>query len=155
MRHSAHSLVRCLVVALAAVAAISVLAAAQGDRDRPSGRSDTRYLMSEDLFAIPGKQGHVLHLKLPPGWVGMRHTHTGDVFVYVLSGEFGVDVEGKRLSFSAGEVYHEAVNTVMQARNLYAGKATEILLFQVGEKGKPLTVVVDGHATDHATPPGE
>lgn len=152
MLHRAQSLVRCLVVALAAVAAIPVLAADQGDR--PSGRSDTRYLMSEDLFAIPGKQGHVLHLKLPPGWVGLRHTHTGDVFVYVVSGEFGVDVEGKRLSFSAGEVYHEAVNTVMQARNLYADRPTEILLFQVGDKGKPLTVVVDGHATDHATPPG-
>lgn len=152
MLHRAQPIVRCLVVALAAVAAIPALAAAQGDR--PSGRSDTRYLMSEDLFAIPGKQGHVLHLTLPPGWVGLRHTHTGDVFVYVLSGEFGVDVEGKRLSFSAGEVYHEAVNTVMQARNLYAGKPTEILLFQVGDKGKPLTVVVDGHA-GHATPPGQ
>ena len=148
MLHRVQSLVPGLMVALATVAATPVLA--QGDR--PSGRSDTRYLMSEDLFAIPGQQGHVLHLKLPPGWVGLRHTHTGDVFVYVLSGEFGVDVEGERLSFSAGEVYHEAVNTVMQARNLYAGKPTEILLFQVGEKGKPLTVVVDGHA-DHATPP--
>lgn len=139
--------VRCFALA-AAVAATSALASAQGDR--PSGRSDTRYLMSEDLFAIPGKQGHVLHLKLPPGWIGARHHHTGDVFVYVLSGEFGVDVEGKRLTFTAGKVYHEAVNTVMQARNMHSEKPTEVLLFQVGDKGKPLTVIVDGQSPDHA-----
>ncbi len=149
-----QALVRCLALAVAAVAAMPVFIAAQGDR--PVGRSDTRYLLSEDLFAIPGKQGHVLHLKLPPGWIGLRHIHTGDVFVYVLSGEFGVDIDGKsRQTFSAGEVYHEAVNAVMQARNLDAGKPTEILLFQVGDKGKPLTVVVDGHSPDHAERPGE
>jgi hypothetical protein len=38
----------------------------------------------------------------------------------------------------------------MQARNMYADKPTEILLFQVGDKGKPLTVVVDGQSPDHA-----
>ena len=152
MFHRPRSFHRCLALALATLAATPALATAQGER--PSGRSQTTNLLSEDLFGIPGKQGHVLRLKLPPGWVGLRHLHTGDVFVYVLSGEFGVDVEGKgRLTFSAGEVYHEAVNTVMQARNLYAGKPTEILLFQVGDKGKPLTVVVDGHS-DHAEPPG-
>src|SRR5262245_20371593 len=94
---------RFLCLALAALTA--TVASAQGDR--PSGRSDTRYLMSEDLFAVPGKQGHVLHLTLPPGWIGLRHFHTGDVFVYVLSGEFGVDVGAKRLKFTAGQVYHE------------------------------------------------
>ena len=148
MMHGAQSVFRCLALAAIAVASSPATATAQGDR--PSGRSDTRYLMSEDLFSIPGKQGHVLHLNLPPGWIGARHHHTGDVFVYVLSGEFGVDVEGKRMTFTPGKVYHEAVNTVMQARNMYADKPTEVLLFQVGDKGQPLTVIEDGHSPDHA-----
>ncbi len=148
MLHPAQPLARRLALALVVLAATGGHATSQGDR--PSGRSDTRYLMSEDLFAIPGKQGHVLHLKLPPGWIGARHHHTGDVFVYVLSGEFGVDIEGKRMTFTAGKVYHEAVNTIMQARNMYADKPTEVLLFQVGDKGKPLTVMDGGDSPDHA-----
>jgi quercetin dioxygenase-like cupin family protein len=55
--------------------------------------------------------------------------------VYVVSGEFVVDVEGQaRKSFAPGQVYHEAVNTRMQARNPSATRATELILFQVGGK---------------------
>ena len=67
---------------------------------------------------MPGKEGTVLRIELPVGWVGGWHYHTGDVFVYVVSGEFVVDVEGQgRKQFRPGDVYHEAVNTTMQARN--------------------------------------
>lgn len=98
--------------------------------------------MREDLFAIPGKEAHISRLQLPPGWVGKRHFHTGDVFVYVVKGVFAVDAEGRgRLTFRTGEVYHEAVNTVMQARNLSTTEPTEILLFQVSNKGEPLMIL--------------
>ena len=51
-----------------------------------------------------------------------------------------------RKRFGAGQVYHEAVHTTMQARNGSATQSTELILFQVGGKGEPLMIV--------AKPPG-
>ena len=56
-------------------------------------------------------------------------------------GRFIVDVEGEgRKSFGPGEVYHEAVNKVMQARNGSQTIPTKVLLFQVGDKGDTLMI---------------
>jgi hypothetical protein len=52
-----------------------------------------------------------------------------------------VDVNGQgRKRFGAGQVYHEAVNTTMQARNGSAARSTQLTLFQVGGKGEQLMV---------------
>jgi quercetin dioxygenase-like cupin family protein len=99
-------------------------------------------VLKSDLVSVPGKEGTVLRIELPVGWVGGWHYHTGDVFVYVISGEFVVDVEGQgRKQFRPGEVYHEAVNTTMQARNPSTAKRTSLILFQIGGKGEPLMLV--------------
>ncbi|HKW00843.1 MAG TPA: cupin domain-containing protein [Vicinamibacterales bacterium] len=99
-------------------------------------------VLKSQLASVPGKEGTVLRVELPAGWVGDWHYHTGDVFVYVISGEFVVDVDGQgRQRFGAGQVYHEAVNTTMQARNGSATQSTELILFQVGGKGEPLMLV--------------
>jgi len=59
-----------------------------------------------------------------------------------VSGEFVVDVEGQgRKQFRSGEVYHEAVNTTMQARNPSAMEPTTLILFQMAAKGEPLMIV--------------
>jgi quercetin dioxygenase-like cupin family protein len=103
-------------------------------------------VLTGDLVSMPGKEGTVLRIELPAGWVGGWDYHTGDVFVYVISGEFVVDVESQgRKQFRPGEVYHEAVNTAMQARNPSTKERTTLILFQVGGKGEPLMLV--------ATPP--
>ena len=99
-------------------------------------------VLKSGLASVPDKEGTVLRVQLPAGWVGDWHYHTGDVFVYVISGEFVVDVEGQgRKTFGPGQVYHEAVNTTMQARNPSATQATELILFQVGGRGEPLMLV--------------
>jgi quercetin dioxygenase-like cupin family protein len=96
-------------------------------------------LLRDDLAAVAGKEASIQALELAAGWVGDWHYHTGDVFVYVQEGEFVVDVEGQgRQVVRQGEVYHEALNTVMQARNGATGRATKFLLFQVGNRGEPL-----------------
>ena len=119
-------------------------AAANDDRTTPRGRSEQEVLLSDRLFAIPGKQVHLLRIEYPAGWVGRRHYHTGDVVLYVLDGRFTVDVEGGgRKTIGPGEVYHEAVNKEMQARNASTTEATTILLFQVGDPGERTTVVTD------------
>ena len=99
-------------------------------------------VLKSDLVSVPGKEGTVLKVELPAKWVGDWHYHTGDVFVYVISGEFVVDVDGQgRKSFGPGQVYHEAVNTRMQARNPSTRRPTALILFQVGGKGEPLMLI--------------
>ena len=104
--------------------------------------AEEQTVLASDLVSVPGREGTVLRIELPVGWVGGWHYHTGDVFVYVMSGEFVVDVEGQdRKRFGPGEVYHEAVNTTMQARNPSTTARTTLVLFQVGVKGEPLMLV--------------
>jgi quercetin dioxygenase-like cupin family protein len=140
---------RCLLL-LVAAATLSVAVAQEPKsqtphrHDAPSGRSKQDVLIQDPLYAIPGKQAHLLRIEYPAGWIGERHYHTGDVFLYVLSGGFTIDVDGaERKTIRAGQAYHEALNKVMQARNASTSEPTTILLFQVGNQGERTTVVSD------------
>lgn len=117
---------------------------ADDERTAARGRSEQEVLLQDSLFGVPGKQAHLLRIEYPAGWIGRRHYHTGDVFLYVLEGRFSIDVEGQeRRTLGPGEVYHEAVKTAMQARNASASAPTKILLFQIGDPGERLTVITD------------
>ena len=130
---------RWLIMAMCVVATASALAQR---RDEYRTTAKQQEVLRSELASVPEKEGTVLRVELPAGWVGDWHHHTGDVFVYVLAGEFVVDVDGQgRKRFEAGQVYHEAVNTTMQARNGSATRSTELILFQVGGKGEPLMIV--------------
>jgi quercetin dioxygenase-like cupin family protein len=62
--------------------------------------------------------------------------------VYVLEGTFVVDVEGgDRVSIGPGEVYHEAVNRNMVARNGSPVQPVTVLLFQVSNRGEPRVII--------------
>jgi quercetin dioxygenase-like cupin family protein len=107
-----------------------------------NGKSHITMLLNEDMFSIPGQEVAIQRAEYPAGWVGEKHYHTGDIFVYVLEGTFVVEVEGKdRVTLRPGEVYHEAVNKTMVARNASAEAGVKVLLFQVGEKGKPRVII--------------
>jgi quercetin dioxygenase-like cupin family protein len=107
-------------------------------------KSNVTMILNEEMYSIPGKEVAIQRAKYPAGWVGERHHHTGDIFVYVLEGTFVVDVDGEdRVVIRPGEVYHEAVNKVMQARNGSAKEDVKVILFQVGDKGKPRVIVED------------
>ena len=130
---------RWLIMAICVMATASVFAQR---RDEYRTTAKQQEVLKSRLASVPEKEGTVLRVELPAGWVGDWHHHTGDVFVYVVSGEFVVDVDGQgRKRFVAGQVYHEAVNTTMQARNGSATQAAELILFQVGGKGEPLMIV--------------
>lgn len=118
------------------------MAAAQAQaKEEYVSTAELETVLQDDLVALPGNEAHIIRAEFPAGWVGERHYHTGDVFVYVLEGEFVVDVDGEgRKRFGAGEVYHEAVDTVMQARNPGTEVATKAIIFQVGPKGTPLMI---------------
>jgi quercetin dioxygenase-like cupin family protein len=111
------------------------------ERQEYKSTAPSTLLLRDDLAAFDGKEAQVLSFELPPGWVGGWHYHTADVFVYVQEGTFVVEVDGEgRKTFRRGQVYHEALNKVMRARNASTTERTTIIVFQVGEKGEPLMI---------------
>ncbi len=85
----------------------------------------------------------IKHFDIPPGFVGGRHYHPGPVYVYVLEGELTVETEGKTETYRAGQLYPEPLNSVMQGRNLSASDDLELVVFQVGDIGKPMMIKAD------------
>ena len=44
---------------------------------RTTAKQET--VLQSELVSVPGKEGTVLRVELPPGWIGDWHYHTGDV----------------------------------------------------------------------------
>ncbi len=68
--------------------------------------------------------------------------HPGPVFVYVLEGELTVKLAGGTKTFKAGELYAEGINETMVGKNLSVSDDVELLVFQVGDIGKPMMIKV-------------
>ena len=69
------------------------------------------------------------------------HEHIGPVFAYILEGkiENQVDPDAPR-TYSVGDFFYEPAMHVHRAlRNLSQTEHARLLIFQVGEKGKPFT----------------
>ena len=72
---------------------------------------------------LPGANGQTViikHFTIPAGYVGGKHFHPGAVFVYVLEGKLTVELEGRTITVSEGEVYQEVPQEVMRAKNVSA-----------------------------------
>lgn len=106
----------------------------------PKVRAKTLY--KAPLQGVEGKEIIVKHFAAPPKFVGGKHMHPGPVFVYVLEGEFTVELKGGTKTFKAGELYQEKINAPMIGRNLSASDDLELLVFQVGDIGKPMMIKV-------------
>lgn len=80
----------------------------------------------------------------PPGWRAPTHYHNGDLFIYVVDGEFEIttDQDGK-VVFSSGEAMQMAAETIMDARNASKSKPLKLVIFQVGEPDGPFLVPVE------------
>ena len=63
--------------------------------------------------------------------------------MYVLEGELTVELEGQTKTFAAGELYSEDINAAMVGKNLSTSDDLEILVFQVGDTGKPMMIKVE------------
>ncbi len=92
------------------------------------------------LTGVDGKTVIIKHFSLPAGFVGGKHFHPADVFVYVLEGELTVETEKGVLTISAGEIYPEVPGMVMGVKNVSADNTTKIVVFQVGETGTPMMI---------------
>ncbi|MFT4651210.1 MAG: quercetin dioxygenase-like cupin family protein [Polaribacter sp.] len=106
-------------------------------------KAQKQLLHKAPLAGAEGKEMTVVHFAFPPGFVSAKHIHPGPVFVYVLEGEFTVDVDGVTQTIKAGELYPEKLNAAMVAKNLSSTDNLEVLVFQVGTIGKPMMLKAD------------
>ncbi len=51
-----------------------------------------------------------------------------------------VETEDGTQTYAAGQLYPEPVNRTMQAKNLSGSDGVQLLVFQVGDAGKPMMV---------------
>lgn len=99
-------------------------------------------LIQEPLAEMPNPEVTLITLAVAPGASSPPHRHTGPVFAYILEGEIEnqVDPHPPR-RYKAGEFFYEPPMHVHRAlRNLSDTKAAKLLIFEVGEKGKPFTI---------------
>ncbi len=129
-----HALALAGVLSLGAAFSLDVRAAEY----KP--KAVVKSLHKGDLTGVDGKTVIVKHFTVPAGYVGGKHFHPGNVFVYVLEGELTVETEKGVITVPAGELYPEAPGMVMRVKNLSTSVPAKILVFQVGETGKPMMI---------------
>ena len=131
-----------LGLALALVGVLSLGAAfsldAQAAEYKP--KAEVKSLHEGALTGVDGKTVIVKHFTLPAGFVGGKHFHPGDVFVYVLEGKLAVETEKGMRTVSAGELYPEVPGMVMRGKNVSTSVPAKVLVFQVGDTGKPMMI---------------
>ena len=100
-------------------------------------------LSKTDLAGIEGKEAVVLTVEAGPGFVGGKHYHPGQEFIYVLEGAVIVEVEGNApVTIKAGETFHIPAKAVHRGKNPSPTAPFKILTFGVFEKGQPDTTPV-------------
>ncbi len=103
-------------------------------------KAEVKSLHEGALTGVDGKTVIIKHFTLPAGFVGGKHFHPADVFVYVLEGELTVETKKGVLTVPAGELYPEVPGMVMRGKNLSTSVPAKIVVFQVGDTGKPMMI---------------
>jgi quercetin dioxygenase-like cupin family protein len=129
-----------LAFALAGVLSLGAAFSLEVQAAEYKSKAEVKSLYEGVLSGVDGKIVIVKHFTLSAGFVGGKHFHPGNVFVYVLEGEFTVETEKGSLTVRAGEVYPEVPGMVMRAKNLSTSGPHKIVVFQVGDTGKPMMV---------------
>lgn len=101
-------------------------------------------LSNMPLVGIAGKEANVVRFSVGPGWTIGKHTHAGHIFIYMLEGSLKIEVEGEPTQIlSPGDVVYEVPGPSMTGSNVSSTKGARFLVFQVGDIGEPLTVMVE------------
>jgi quercetin dioxygenase-like cupin family protein len=77
----------------------------------------------------------------PPGWAAPTHYHDGNLFIYVVSGQFEIRTnDSGTVLYGPGQAMQMAAGTVMDARNASDEAPLKLVIFQVGDPGHPFLV---------------
>ena len=100
-------------------------------------------LKRSTLLGENAQEVQIREILFEPGWNAARHYHNSDLFIYVIEGEFEVDVEGEGLkTYTNGQALRMKPNTPMDARNPSTTKALKLAVFQVGNPDAPFVVSI-------------
>ena len=130
-----HALALAAVLSLGAAFSLDVQAA-----EYKAHKAHVTELLKVPLAGVEGKVVIIKHFSLPAGFVGGKHFHPGPVFVYVLEGELSVETDAGIETISAGKLYREELGQTMRGKNLSTTDAAKIVVFQVGDEGKPMMI---------------
>jgi len=88
---------------------------------------------------IPGREGLVITVELPPGFVDKPHRHDAHVFVYMLEGAMETRVEGGPLvTLRPGDAFYETPADIhVETRNASATQPAKFLVFFVKRQDAP------------------
>ena len=131
-------------ISLALVAAVAALSfvGAQGAAAQET-KPVVKKLLNTPLAGIAGKEANVVLFDVGPNWKLDNHSHPGHIFVYMLEGSIKIAVEGEPVHvLSPGDVLYELPDRNMVGSNVSSTEGAKFLVFQVGDIGKPLTVMV-------------
>ncbi|MCZ6562129.1 MAG: cupin domain-containing protein [Deltaproteobacteria bacterium] len=132
-----------LSTALASAILFGMASFQAADAQEYVSKAQVKTLHQAPLQGVAGKEVIVKHFAVPAKFVGGKHMHPGPVFVYVLEGELTVVLESGTKTFKAGELYPEDIGAAMVGKNLSATADLEMLVFQVGDIGKPMMIKVE------------
>ena len=133
---------RLLSTALASAMLFGMAGFQAADAQEYVSKARAKTLHKAPLQGVAGKEVIVKHFAAPANFVGGKHMHPGPVFVYVLEGELTVELASETKTFKAGELYAEDINAAMVGKNLSTTDDLELLVFQVGDIGKPMMLKV-------------
>ena len=110
----------------------------------PSDKSKyNKVLYTSALNASDGKDVQIREARFPPGWKAPRHHHNSNLFIYVIEGEFEVELEGSnKVTYKAGDALQMNSGIEMKARNPSSTHPLKLAVFQVGNIDLPFVVPV-------------
>ena len=105
------------------------------------GQTAPKLVLKESVQQMPKsdmQEIRVLTASFKPGDKTVFHTHRSPVTVYVLEGQFTLDLEGRApVVISAGQAYVEPPNVKMTGYNQSATEPLRVVIFYVSEPGTP------------------
>jgi quercetin dioxygenase-like cupin family protein len=120
---------------------VLVLSASQMVGGQEPGVTKPQPVLQELVRGMPqGAEQEIRIMKadFKPGDRTVFHTHRFPVAVYILSGAFTLELEGRApKTIKAGEGFVEPANVKMTGFNRSTSEALHLVIFYVGEPGTP------------------
>jgi quercetin dioxygenase-like cupin family protein len=130
--------VKQIVILAAAVCAASAPVAASAHE---GGLARPQLIRQEVVRGMPrgeSQEVRVMTAQFAPGDRTVFHTHRSPVTVYVLEGEFTLELEGQApVKVAAGQAYVEPPQVRMTGYNRSATAPLRVLIFYVSDPGTP------------------
>ena len=105
------------------------------------GLAAPKLVLRENVLQMPKsdtQEVRVLTASFRPGDKTVFHTHRSPVTVYVLEGQFTLDLEGRApVTVSAGQAFVEPPGVRMTGYNQSATEPLRVVIFYVSEPGTP------------------